>query len=91
MGDDQPGRVVEGVHGGGEEHLVFNFPFAGGSVDGAEDEGEIADGDVGGGQGWDVGLLVDEGEDGERGVSGGEEDEKQQAHLESFSPWVHLT
>ena len=91
MGDDQARRVVEGVHGGGEEHLVFNFPFAGGGVDGAEDEGQIADGDVGGSQGWDVGLLVDEGEDGEGGVSGREEDEKQQAHLESFSPRVHLT
>lgn len=47
-GDEEAGWEVEGVGNSGNEHLLLDFPFAGGGVDGREDEGEIADGDVGG-------------------------------------------
>lgn len=71
-GDEESCCEVEGVGDGGEEELCFDFPGAGGCVDGGEDEGHVADGDVGGADGGDSCLFIDEGEDGEEGVGGRE-------------------
>lgn len=46
-GNEEPCGKVERVCDGGNKHLLLDLPPAGGGVDSGEDEGEIADGDVG--------------------------------------------
>lgn len=64
-GNEEPGGKVERICDGGNEHLLLDLPPAGGGVDGGEDEGEIADSDVGRPDDRKVHLLVDEGYDGQ--------------------------
>lgn len=77
-------REVESVCTGSDEHLCFDFPLAGRRVDCGEDEGHVADGYVSGANRVEVCLLVDVGEDSQEGVRGREENEKQQADLQSL-------
>lgn len=63
-GNKESCRKIDGISNGGDEHLILYFPLAGGRVDGGEDEGEVADCDVGGSDDGEVGLLVDVGDDG---------------------------
>lgn len=81
-GNEEPCGKVERVCDGGNEHLLLDLPPAGRGVDGGEDEGEIADGDVGRPDDRQVHLLVDEGNDGQHRIGSREEDEKQEAELE---------
>lgn len=70
--------------------MIFNFPGAGGCVDGGKYECEVADGDVSGCQGSDLCLFEDEGEDSQEGVGGCEENEKKQADFKSLETRVHF-
>lgn len=64
--------------------MIFDFPGAGGCVDGGKDEGHITNWYIGGSNGCELGLFVDEGEDGEEGVGGSEEDKEENTYFKSF-------
>lgn len=79
--DDEPGWEVESIGDGGEGNLRFYFEFATGSVDGGADKGYVGDCDVGGTDGCEVGLLVDESQHRVEGVRGCKKNEEYGAEF----------
>lgn len=65
VGDEEASGEVEGVGDSSNEHLILDFPLAGGSIDSGEDECQIADCDIGGPNNGEVSLLVYVSNDGE--------------------------
>ena len=70
--------------------MIFDFPSASGGIYGGDDESEVADCDISGCQCSYLCLFIDEGEDGEGGVGGSEEYEKEDTYFEGLEGRVHF-